>query len=71
MEVLRRISKTVSLLVDVSLLVVGAVPVSKTRRAVEQPGCARWFHKPEVVGSNPTRAIRLCEAVTIWSEIVC
>lgn len=25
-------------------------------RGIEQSGCARWLHKPEAVGSNPTPA---------------
>lgn len=25
-------------------------------RGVEESGCPRWSHKPEIVGSNPTSA---------------
>ena len=28
-------------------------------RGVEESGCPRWSHKPEIVGSNPTSATSL------------
>ena len=28
-------------------------------RGVEESGCPRWSHKPEIVGSNPTPATSL------------
>ena len=31
-------------------------------RGVEESGCPRWSHKPEIVGSNPTPASKLATA---------